>query len=103
MTIQEAVAFTVSEFERAETLHHRFHSGHEGYAVIREELDELWDAIKAQRGYTRYAHGEVEHEAIQVAAMALRFLVNLCDADGVRAYRQGVLRAEASDTTRGVL
>lgn len=45
-----------------------FHSAHEGYAVIKEELDELWDAIKAN---------DIPHaraEALQVAAMAVRFL-----------------------------
>lgn len=43
-----------------------FNSSHEGYAVIAEELDELWDDVKANN---------IEHsiaEAIQVGAMALR-------------------------------
>ena len=46
-----------------------FHSGHEGYAVIREELDELWDAVKS--------NNEVHacREAVQVAAMAVRFIL----------------------------
>ena len=59
------------ELERAERQFPAFHSGHEGYAVIREELDELWDAVKRD---------DIEHarlEAVQVAAMALRFLVDL--------------------------
>lgn len=48
-----------------------FHSAHEGYAVLKEELDELWYEVK---------HGTRERqseEAIQVAAMAIRFLVDL--------------------------
>lgn len=48
-----------------------FASAHEGKAVIEEELDELWDAVKAN---------DVSHarrEAVQVAAMAVRFLVDI--------------------------
>ena len=48
-----------------------FASAHEGYAVILEELDELWQEIK---------HGTPDRqreEAIQVAAMAIRFLIDV--------------------------
>ena len=31
------------EYARAKSSYPAYHSGHEGYAVIREELDELWD------------------------------------------------------------
>ena len=79
MTITDALKLAVEELVRAEGKHHRFHSGHEGYAVLREELDELWDAVKASKSYTHYADGPVIAEAVQVAAMALRFLTNLCD------------------------
>ena len=47
-----------------------FNSGHEGYAVIKEEVDELWDDVK-QKGSSRYA---LAHEALQIAAMGLRFI-----------------------------
>lgn len=46
-------------------------SHHEGYAVIKEELDELWDAIKANDSK------QARTEAIQIAAMAIRFLIDL--------------------------
>jgi len=48
-----------------------FNSSHEGYAVIAEELDELWDDVKANN---------VEHaiaEAVQVGAMAVRFIADM--------------------------
>lgn len=48
-----------------------FNSAHEGYAVILEELDELWEAVR--RNDVQQQHDE----AIQVAAMALRFLVDI--------------------------
>lgn len=44
-------------------------SRHEFYAILKEEVDELWEAIKADEPIS-----EVENEAIQVAAMCLRFL-----------------------------
>jgi len=47
-----------------------FSSPHEGYAVILEELDELWDEIKKKGGYTEAAY----HEAKQIAAMALVYM-----------------------------
>lgn len=48
-----------------------FNSSHEGYAVLAEELDELWDDVKANN---------IEHsiqEAIQVGAMALRYIADM--------------------------
>lgn len=47
---------------------------HEGYAVILEELDELWEEIK-RREIDAVA---MRKEAIQVAAMALRFVADVC-------------------------
>lgn len=64
-------ADVAAELERAERKFPRFNSPHEGYAVILEELDELWDEVKANRGRTASARAE----AIQVAAMGLRYVV----------------------------
>lgn len=50
-----------------------FNSCHEGYAVILEELNELWEEIKAKpRDFDK-----IRREAIQVGAMAIRFLMDL--------------------------
>lgn len=51
--------------------HPPIHSGHEGQSVIREELEELWDAVKADRIDLALA------EAVQVGAMAMRFCLDL--------------------------
>jgi hypothetical protein len=48
------------------------HSPHEGIAVLQEEVDELWDEIKANRGRQASARAE----AIQVAAMAVRYVLD---------------------------
>jgi NTP pyrophosphatase (non-canonical NTP hydrolase) len=52
-----------------------FHNQHEAYAVILEEVDELWDEIKKnQKVYDLDAQRK---EAIQAAAMLCRLLVEL--------------------------
>lgn len=63
------------EVERAMQLYPTFNSLHEGYAVILEELDELWDSIKASKSLD--ADEAMCREAIQVAAMAVRFILDL--------------------------
>lgn len=68
---QAAVGDTMAELMRAEGKFKPFNSHHEGYAVIKEEVDELWDAIKANNKQ------HALREAVQVAAMGLRFIVNL--------------------------
>ncbi len=51
-----------------------FASSHEGFAILDEECDELWDEVKAN------ARKEVlRAEAVQVAAMAVRFIQDVCD------------------------
>lgn len=51
-------------------------SAHEGYAVLAEEVDELWDHVKVKQGKRDIP--EMTYEAVQVAAMALRFIVDVC-------------------------
>jgi hypothetical protein len=51
-----------------------FNSAHEGHSVLREEVEELWDEVKADRGYADRARVE----ARQGAAMAIRYMVDLC-------------------------
>ncbi len=64
----------MEELGRARSKFGRFNSAHEGYAVLREEVDELWDEVK--RNGDRKA---MRAEAIQVAAMAMRFVLDICD------------------------
>jgi hypothetical protein len=73
-----AVATEVlAELERAIGKFAPMHSGHEGKATIEEELDELWDEIKANRP----AGPAARAEAIQVAAMAIRYVLDVCDRE----------------------
>lgn len=51
-----------------------FRSAHEGFAILKEEVDELWaEVIRHDRD-----PAALKKEAIQVAAMALRFLSDVC-------------------------
>lgn len=53
-----------------------FSSAHEGLAVILEEFEELKSEVwkkDVQRDW-----GKIRREAVQVAAMAHRFLIDLC-------------------------
>lgn len=61
------------ELTRASEKFGAFASPHEGYAVLLEEVDELWAEVK--KGDRK----RMKEEAVQVAAMALRFLVDCCD------------------------
>lgn len=54
----------------------KFYSTHEGYAVLKEEVDELWDEIKTSKGFDR-ANLFMVNEAVQIAAMAIKFIENL--------------------------
>lgn len=65
-----------SEFERASSLYPNFHSNHEGYAVLKEEIDELWDEIKKSKDV--WGNDCIKKELIQVGAMVMRYLNNLC-------------------------
>lgn len=54
-----------------------FNSAHEGYAVLLEEVEELWAHVKTNQ--KRRNLKEMRKEAIQVAAMAIRFAIEVCD------------------------
>lgn len=68
--MKNALPIVLGEVDRAVHLHGEFVSAHEGYAVLLEELDELWEEIKKNPRDEK----KLKSEAIQVAAMALRFL-----------------------------
>ncbi|GGJ13989.1 hypothetical protein [Neoroseomonas lacus] len=71
------------EVARAETLWPPIHSAHEGYAVILEEFDELKEHVWANQ--KRRDVVAMRKEAVQLAAMAVRFLRDVCDGGRERA------------------
>lgn len=56
-----------------------FHSAHEGFAILNEEFDELKAHVWTNQ--KRRDLGAMKNEAIQVAAMAVRFAEEVCDEE----------------------
>lgn len=71
----------VEEVYRAQRLFPRHAaSAHEAFAILNEEVDELWDEVrgKSNGDQTERKH-RMRKEAVQVAAMAIRFIEEVCD------------------------
>lgn len=69
--VMDALDEVFAEVKRSLDKHGGFRSGHEGYAVLLEEVDELWDEIKNDNS----GGVEARTEAIQVAAMAVKYAI----------------------------
>lgn len=67
----------IHELRTAQKKFPAFHTAHEGFAVLLEEVDELWDEVKRKQGSRDKA--KLRKEAIQVAAMAMRFIMDVCN------------------------
>lgn len=63
----------IEEFIDASTSHSQMKSKHEGIAIIEEEFLELRDAIYNKH----HTVDQVNREAVQLGAMAIRFLYDL--------------------------
>ena len=76
MEKSKAIVLVLNELDSALEKFPTFNSSHEGYAVILEEMDELWDEIK----YNKNPQSIIKQkkEAMQVGAMAIRFLMDCC-------------------------
>jgi len=73
------------EYERAREKYPPFHSTHEGYAVLKEEMEELndglerlWEMVKANKGTSIWdGNPAMVRECVQIAAMAYAFVRDL--------------------------
>lgn len=82
--IDDVADEVVAELRRALDLHPAPQSSaHEGFAVLAEEVDELWDAVKMRQSDTQRL-SMIRKEAIQVAAMAIRLIMQVCDRGVIR-------------------
>jgi hypothetical protein len=70
------LAQVTDELHTAMTNFPVFNSAHEGYAVLAEEVDELWDHVKMKQGSRDI--DAMRKEAVQIAAMAIRFATDIC-------------------------
>ena len=78
-----AVLDAAAELQRAQDRYPPMHSAHEGWAVIREEYLELEEALRMRQGDPERPV-RVRAEALQVAAMALRLVADVCDDEEAR-------------------
>ncbi len=60
----------IKEVELAERKFASYNSSHEGYSIIAEELDELWDEVKKHS----HDYKKEYHEAKQIACTAIRYM-----------------------------
>ena len=79
LKLNKAVSELYDELERALKSYPPFNTQHEGYAVIKEELDELWEEIRKKP--TVRSKKRMREEAIQVAAMGIRFALDICEEE----------------------
>lgn len=71
VSMESAFGAIYLELMCAMSLHGSMRSAFEGYGVIAEEFDELWDDIKTNN------KEHASEEAVQVAAMAVRFILDV--------------------------
>ncbi len=68
--MQDIIEVIKKEVAYAESKFPGYNSMHEGYAVIKEEVDELWDEVKEHSQDHKLAF----EEAKQIACTAIRFM-----------------------------
>lgn len=68
-----------SEVKQAVSNWPSFNSAHEGFAVLKEEVDELWECVRTKQKDRDLE--KMKKEAIQVAAMAVRFANEVCSEE----------------------
>jgi hypothetical protein len=79
MALEDILDEVLEEVQSATDYNPPFHSSHEGFAVLLEELEELKTEVFKKRG--ERSHKKMRDEAIQVAAMAVRFVLDICEAE----------------------
>ena len=68
-----------AEYDAATAKYGYFASAHEGWAVLYEEVDELWDEVRKKR--SKRDPEAMYRECVQIAAMALKFAVFVLKGD----------------------
>lgn len=76
--LEKALAEVESEVFFARNKFSPFNSAHEGFAVLKEEVDELWEEVrKPSKSRAADDLSRMRKEAKQVAAMAIRFMLDV--------------------------
>ena len=75
LKLQKILQMVEAEFRRAVAKNEPFHSCHEGYALIDEEVDELWDEVRKKKKLRNSTL--MKNECKQIAALAIRYMHDL--------------------------
>lgn len=75
MNIEEVMQLVKTEHSKAISCYPKFASAHEGLAVLEEEFEELKAEVFKNNRNRNY--DDMRKEAIQVAAMAIRFVIDV--------------------------
>lgn len=75
--LSDVLRLVRDEVESATSKWPPMNSAHEGYGVMLEEFDELWNHVKTNQ--KKRDLEAMRAEAIQVAAMAVRFVLDVVD------------------------
>jgi len=79
MKQDEAIELVKRELDVATAIHGPMLTWHDGGGIIKEEYDELWEAIRKVKSFNDQSnYHALLKEAKQLAAMAIRFMVDLC-------------------------
>ena len=76
MSLESISADVLEECAEACSRYPAMRSPHEGYAILLEEVDELWELVRVKQ--LQHDYVAMRREAIQIAAMAMRFVHDLC-------------------------
>ncbi len=76
---ENALKAIKDEYKKAINNNDKFHSAHEGLAVIWEEFEEL--KIEVWKKKRNRNNMKMHWEATQIAAMAMRFIIDVCMDD----------------------
>jgi len=60
----------------------QYHSAHEQYAVLQEEVDEWWDAVKGNMSDC------CQYELLQIAAVALRYIIENGEVENIASVQR---------------
>ena len=74
--VRNILYMVAQEMHRAIMMYPVMASPHEGWAIVREEVDELWDEVKKKPSIRSVER--MREEAIQIAAMSCRFVEDIC-------------------------
>ena len=72
--IGKTIKYIIAEYNLAILKETPLNSAHEGWALLQQEMDELWNEVK--KGESERSKDVMLKEAAQIGALAMRFIVD---------------------------